>query len=107
METDASGMAHTIRLEMEVPEEIVDQVFEEELLRDFREQTAIRLFKEGRASSGYAAKLIGISRLEFLRLLEQRGVPFAEYTHRDFEDDASTMQEIRGHIEINSNEPRL
>ncbi|MGB9872754.1 MAG: UPF0175 family protein, partial [Anaerolineae bacterium] len=40
---------------------------------------AIQLFREGRISSGKAAELLGISKLELIQLLARHGVPF----HRD------------------------
>ena len=68
----------------ELLEGLIDQTFEEELLKGFREETAPRLFKESKVSYGFAARLVGISRLDFLRLLQKRGVPFVEYTLEDF-----------------------
>ncbi|MBI3694039.1 MAG: UPF0175 family protein [Acidobacteria bacterium] len=87
-------MSTRIRLEMELPEGLVDKSFEAELLKEFKEETALRLFKEGKVSSGFAARLIGISRLEFLSLLQKRGIPFVEYTLEDFHADRKAMEEF-------------
>jgi predicted HTH domain antitoxin len=85
-------MSRTIRLEMEIPEGLVDESFETELLKEFREETALRLFRDGKVSSGFAAKLLGMSRLQFLALLQQRGIPFVEYTARDLRDDMAAIE---------------
>jgi len=87
-------MTSKIHLELELPEGLVDRQLEAELVRRFKEDTAIRLFQEGKVSSGYAAHLIGTPRIEFLELLRQRGIPYVEYSADDFREDLATLQGV-------------
>jgi predicted HTH domain antitoxin len=88
-------MSTRIHLEMELPEGLIDETFEAELRQRFKEETALRLFQKGKLSSGFAARLIGISRLQFLSLLQQRGIPFVECTLQDFRDDTEAMEKFQ------------
>ena len=56
----------------------------------------VRLFEAGRVSSGYAASLLRMTRQDFLKLLQKRGVPFVRYTEEDLEKDLRTIQEVEG-----------
>jgi predicted HTH domain antitoxin len=51
------------------------------------EWLVLSLFTEGRISSGKAAQLLNISRIEFLALLRKRGVAFIDYTNEELEDE--------------------
>ena len=44
-----------------------------------RELAVIELFREGRLSSGKAAELLGVERVEFFALLHQLGVPLIDH----------------------------
>ena len=98
-------MSTRIRLEMELPDGLVDKTFEAELLKGFKEEAALRLFKEGKVSSGFAARLIGISRLEFLNLLQKRAIPFVEYTLEDFHHDTEVMEKFEREADRNKADP--
>jgi predicted HTH domain antitoxin len=87
-------MTTKIHLEMELPEGLVDTALEEELRKSFREETALRLFREGKISSGFAAHLIGIPRVQFLHLLRQRGIPFIQYTAEDYHEDLKAIEQL-------------
>lgn len=51
---------------------------------------AVKLFELGRLSSGRAAELAGLSRLEFLARVGEYGVgPFEYLTEQDLRDDLS------------------
>lgn len=76
------------RFEWDVPDELFDERFrEEEFLRQLKEDAVVKLFKAGRVSSGYAASLLGMTRRDFLELLQKRGVPFVRYTEEDLEKE--------------------
>jgi predicted HTH domain antitoxin len=87
-------MTSKIHLELELPEGLVDPQLEAELVRKFKEDTAVRLFQQGKISSGYAAHLLGIPRVEFLDLLRQRGIPYVEYSAEDFREDLATLERV-------------
>ncbi|HEX9942635.1 MAG TPA: UPF0175 family protein [Thermoanaerobaculia bacterium] len=50
----------------------------EEFVRDAKFYLALKLFELGRLSSGRAAEVCGISRVEFLLLAGRSGVPVAD-----------------------------
>jgi len=52
-----------------------------------RQETALGLFRDGRISAGLAARLLGLTRLEFLDLLRRHGAPFVAYTDEELERD--------------------
>lgn len=47
-----------------------------EVPRKIKEIIALELFREGKISSGKAAKILGIKRLQFISLLSQLGIPY-------------------------------
>jgi predicted HTH domain antitoxin len=70
-------MPRKLRFECEVSEELFDeQCREEGFVRQLKEGAVVRLFDQGHASSGYAASLLGMTRRDFLALLQKRGVSF-------------------------------
>ena len=87
-------MASTLHLEWELPEGVVNEAMQRELLRVVKQETALRLFAEGKVSSGYAAHLLGVPRLEFLQLLEQRGIPFLSCTADDLREDRMAVERL-------------
>ena len=64
---------------------------EEEFVREAKLVLALRLFERGRISSGRAAELSGIPRVEFLFAAGREGVPVADLDagelEREFSDD--------------------
>ncbi len=73
-------------VQIEIPEEVLISLKEtpETISRELRILAAVKLFELGKLSSGRAAQLAGISRVEFLMLLGRYQVsPFGSLTHRD------------------------
>lgn len=64
---------------------------EEEFVREAKLVLALRLFEQGRISSGRAAELSGIPRVDFLFVAGREGVPVADLDaaelEREFSDD--------------------
>ena len=86
-------MPRTLRFEWEVPDALFDEHFrEEDFLQQLKEAAVVRLFSQGRISTGYAASLLGMTRRDCLELLQQQGVSFIHYTTEDFETDLRTIQ---------------
>ena len=67
---------------------------ESELDKELRMASALKLFELGRISSGLAARLAGLSRVEFLLTCGQYGVPIFQQTETELRDDMNTVLEI-------------
>ena len=69
---------HSVKLafEIELPDGVVDHVAEADLVRTVKEQTALRLYAEGRVTTSEAAGMLGQTRIQFLDLLRRSGVGF-------------------------------
>jgi predicted HTH domain antitoxin len=59
----------------------------QEFERDARMAMAVKLFELKRLSSGMAAALVGIPRVQFLRELYQYGVPVIDFSDAELESD--------------------
>lgn len=70
-------------------------VDEEQLQRQVPEWIALSLFTQGRISSGKAAGLLNISRLEFLGLLQNYGIPFIDYTVEELEEEFAAVGALK------------
>jgi predicted HTH domain antitoxin len=92
-------MSRMLRFECEIPDSVFDEEFpEERFIQTLREEAIIKLFRAERLSSGYAAKLLGMTRRDFFDRLEQHGVGLAAYTEADLAADLETLHrlELRG-----------
>ena len=54
----------------------------------------ISLFTEGRISSGKAARLLNIDRIDFLALLHSRGIAYLNYTPEELEEEFVAVKEL-------------
>jgi predicted HTH domain antitoxin len=59
------------------------------------EWLVLSLFTEERISSGRAARLLGISRGEFLDLLRLRGIAYIDYTPEELEEEFAAVEELK------------
>jgi len=73
---------------LEIPAEFATSfgASDEEACRNARLELAIAMYREGRWSTGMAAKFMGLSRLEFMEVLRERQVPMP-YTREMLEED--------------------
>jgi len=94
-------MGRKLRFEWDLPDELFDERFrEEQLLARVKEDAVVRLFEEGRLSTAYGAALLGVTRREFLELLDRRKVPYltpsAEEAAREAEAAGKLAREKGG-----------
>jgi predicted HTH domain antitoxin len=54
----------------------------------------LALFAEGRISSGKAARLLNISRVEFLALLRARGIAYINYTPDELAEEFAAARKL-------------
>jgi predicted HTH domain antitoxin len=60
-----------LAFELELPDGAVDQSAGAELVRSVKEQAALKLYSEQRITTGLAAEMLGLTRIEFLELLRR------------------------------------
>jgi len=65
---------------------------QDEIQRRISEWLVFSLFSEGKISSGKAGKLLGISRLEFIKLLKTRGISFVNYTEDEIKEELEAVK---------------
>lgn len=82
-------------LEVRIPAPLLEfGIDENEIQRRITEWLVLSLFTEGRISSGRAARLLGISRLEFLALLRARGIAYINYTPDELREEFAAVEKL-------------
>jgi predicted HTH domain antitoxin len=66
----------------------------EEVQRRVTEWLVLSLFTEDRISSGKAAQLLNISRIDFLALLRQRGIAYIDYSEDELADEFAAVEKL-------------
>ena len=66
-----------------------------QIQKRLEEWAVFSLFTEGHISSGKAAKLLQITRIEFLDLLRHRGIAYLNYTEEELEEELSSVQNLK------------
>ena len=66
-------------------------VDQEQLQRQVPEWIVLSLFTQDRISSGKAARLLNISRVEFLALLRNYGIPYLDYTTEELDEEFAAV----------------
>ena len=68
----------TIQVTLSVPRDLLSalDIPQSDLEPFLQETVAVELFRQGRISSGKAAEMLGLSKLEFMRLLARQSIPF-------------------------------
>lgn len=67
---------------------------ESEIQLRVNEWIVLSLFTEGRVSSGKAARLLNLSRVDFLALLRSRGVAYINYTTEELSDEFAAVEAL-------------
>jgi predicted HTH domain antitoxin len=61
----------------------------EALLRAF----VLSLYRRDLVSSGKAARLLGVHRLTFIRMLAEEGIPYLDYTPEELETETEAVRQ--------------
>ncbi|PIP05433.1 MAG: hypothetical protein CO012_08825 [Syntrophobacterales bacterium CG_4_8_14_3_um_filter_49_14] len=93
----------TERIEIDLPEDIIFamRVLEkpEEVKKKLKIALAILLFQEKSISLGKATELSELSRVRFMEVLKEYGIPAYGYGEKDFERDQQVMTSYRKTVE--------
>ncbi len=65
-----------------------------EIQRRLIEWLVLSLFTEGHISSGKAARLLNISRIEFMALLRSRGIAYINYTPDELNEEFKAVKKL-------------
>ena len=88
-------MARPLRFEWKGPDGLFDEKFrEEDFLQGLKEEAVVKLFQAGRITSGSGAKLLGITRRDFLELLYRKGVPYFLYSPQQFQRELKAGEQV-------------
>jgi predicted HTH domain antitoxin len=81
--------------EIQVPKSLLQfGLNQAEVQRRVTEWLVLSLFTEGRISSGKAANLLKMSRIEFLALLRARGIAFIDYTPDELAEEFAAVESL-------------
>ena len=69
----------------------VMQLAEEPIDRLTRESIVLELYRRGTISSGRAALLLGMPRIEFIKYSGQRGIPYIAMTEEEWEAERARV----------------
>lgn len=91
--------AKSEKIEIDLPQDIIfvmrGMEKPEEVKRKMKMALAILLFQEKSISLGKAAELAEVSRVRFMEVLKEHGLPSYEYGEKDFEKDQEAMVKYR------------
>jgi predicted HTH domain antitoxin len=69
-------------------------VNQEQIQQNVNEWLVLSLFTEGHISSGKAAKLLEITRIEFLNLLRKRGIAYIDFNEEELAEELATVNAL-------------
>ena len=83
-----------LAFEIEVPDGAIDSRSEAELVRSIKERAALQLYADGRLTTGEAARMLDLTRIQFLDLLHRTSVGFrVDLDEEDFAQLRRTRDE--------------
>jgi len=83
-------------LQVRIPEPLLQLgLDQDEIERRVTDWLVISLFSEGRISSGKAARLLHLSRIEFLALLRKHGVAYLNYTTDELAEEFAAAEKLQ------------
>lgn len=85
-----------VTFEVRVPPDLLRFGFDQaQVQRNVNEWLVLSLFTDNHISSGKAAKLLNISRIEFLALLHKRWIAFVDYTPQELEEEFEAEKRMK------------
>ncbi|MEW5692271.1 MAG: UPF0175 family protein [Candidatus Hydrogenedentota bacterium] len=86
----------TVTVKIEFPKDIFLHwgSSKENVEKDVKEATALKLFREKRLSFGKAAELAGMCLSDFMDLTREHKIPLIDYSKEELEDEIKTSKEL-------------
>ena len=74
-----------LAFELVLPDGAIDKTSQADLVQSVKQQTVLKLYADERITTGEAAEMLGLTRIQFLDLLRTSGVGFrVELDEEDF-----------------------
>lgn len=81
---------------VEIPNNLLKLgISKDEIQNRISEWLIFSLFSDGKISSGKAGKLLGISRLDFIKLLKTRGIAFINYSEDEIAEELEAVKKLK------------
>jgi predicted HTH domain antitoxin len=81
--------------QVHIPAPLLQYGFDQSAVqRRLVEWLVLSLFTEGHISSGKAARLLNITRVEFLALLRARGIAYINYTPEELNEEFESVEQL-------------
>lgn len=83
-----------LKIEVELPRDLLAalNIPEAELGHRAKEWIVLELFQESEISAGKAAEILGLSKVGFLELLDQRKLPYLDASPQELERDLAAAR---------------
>ncbi len=84
-----------VTFEVSVPPALLQFGFnQDQVQRNVNEWLVLSLFTDHHVSSGKAAKLLNISRIDFLALLRKRGIAYIDYSPQELDEEFDAVKTL-------------
>lgn len=85
-----------LALTIELPDFLLLQMGSstDKLREEVKKMVAVNMFKEGYMTTGQAAELCGMARVEFLYYLSRQNIPVVDWDKEDIEKELSIIDRI-------------
>lgn len=83
-------------VEVRIPKSLMQfGLSESDIQRQINEWLVLSLFTDERISSGKAARLLEISRVDFLALLQKRGIAYINYSEEELAEEFTAVAQLQ------------
>ncbi|MBU0511803.1 MAG: UPF0175 family protein [Chloroflexi bacterium] len=84
-----------VTFEVSLPPTLLQFGFnQDKVQRNVNEWLVLSLFTDNHVSSGKAAKLLNISRIDFLTLLRNRGIAYIDYSPQELDEEFEAVKTL-------------
>ena len=86
----------TTKAQLELDDDLVSLLRQDEqpLANAAKEMIVLELYRRGDISSGRAAALLGMARVDFIRFASNLGIPFFELTEGEWQAELDRLQAL-------------
>jgi predicted HTH domain antitoxin len=82
--------------EVHIPSNLLEfGLDKEQVQQNINGWLVLSLFTDGQISSGKAARLLDITRIEFLTLLRKRGIAYVDYSAEELKEEIDTVNALK------------